>query len=286
MKITVPVQTELQTTVWRWSTELPMIRSRTRTGFDSQVSSEGQRTRSHFVVDRTTPDGDDAQPLARGFRQRLSRGWILARHLTVRDEYPGIQTIAFAWKGWVRGMFTMFTISDKKSRTNICSTLIFQKHAIKNKEIFFTIVIGFLDPENILIPGYMRDILKQLCRGGGQKSREYPSGFVQRWWNTLGVRGVEVYQNTLIIPWLKEFCIININTTAIDCLWIVYFQTSCSLRAPPCCAISCFISRRVSVTGSHRRVSVAGCHGPPKPAFCRYRQENLVNNNLLPITES
>ena len=52
-----------------------------------------------------------------------------------------------------------------------------------------------------------------------------------------------------------------------------------SIRAPPCCAVCRFISRRVRITGEAgfcRRVSVPRSHGP---AFCRYRLGKLVDNN-------
>ena len=81
-----------------------------------------------------------------------------------------------------------------------------------------------------------------------------------------------------------SFLVININTTAIDSPWIAYFRTSRSFRAPPCCDIGRFISRRVSVAdkaGSFRHVSFAGSHGPAKPAFCRYRRGKLVNHIIL-----
>ena len=69
--------------------------------------------------------------------------------------------------------------------------------------------------------------------------------------------------------------IINMNTTATD----VYFRQSRSIRAPPCCAVGHFISRRVRVTGeasSGRRVRFAGSHGPAESAIDRYRQRKLV----------
>ena len=52
--------------------------------------------------------------------------------------------------------------------------------------------------------------------------------------------------------------IININTTAIDCLWFVTLQTSRSLRALPCCAVS------LAGVSRHRRSRLS-------PAFKRCR---------------
>ena len=51
------------------------------------------------------------------------------------------------------------------------------------------------------------------------------------------------------------------------------------IRVPPCCAVGCFISRRERVNNedsARRCVSVARFHGPAKPAFCRYRQGELL----------
>ena len=51
------------------------------------------------------------------------------------------------------------------------------------------------------------------------------------------------------------------------------------IRAPPCCAVSRFISQRVRVigeAGSRQCVSVSCSHGPTMPAFCRYRPRKLV----------
>ena len=58
--------------------------------------------------------------------------------------------------------------------------------------------------------------------------------------------------------------IININTTAIDCLWFVTLDTLHIVTLHTGAAMLCrFISRRVRVTGkagSRRRLSVAGSH--------------------------
>ena len=73
----------------------------------------------------------------------------------------------------------------------------------------------------------------------------------------------------------QNHSIININTIAND----VYFRRSRSIRGMPCCAVGCFISRRVCVTGetgSTQRVGLAFPYGRAKPAFLRYRQGKLV----------
>ena len=57
--------------------------------------------------------------------------------------------------------------------------------------------------------------------------------------------------------------IININTTAIDYLWIVMHIWNAPYGRRH---VGRFISRRVSVAGSH---------GPVKPAACWYRQGKL-----------
>ena len=75
---------------------------------------------------------------------------------------------------------------------------------------------------------------------------------------------------------IKIYKIININITA---AMITRSTVTRFIRGPPCCAVSCFISRCVRVTGedgSRRRASVAHSHGPAKPAFCQYRQGKLV----------
>ena len=75
--------------------------------------------------------------------------------------------------------------------------------------------------------------------------------------------------------------IININITAIDCLLIVYFRTSRSLRVPPCSKILNTFHKPAYMRHRRSRFSPAckRCrlqHGPAKPAFCRYRNRKLV----------
>ena len=62
----------------------------------------------------------------------------------------------------------------------------------------------------------------------------------------------------LKLVWL---IIININTIAIDCLWFVMLDTLHIVTLHTGATLLCrLISRRVCVTGSHRRLSVAGSH--------------------------
>ena len=75
----------------------------------------------------------------------------------------------------------------------------------------------------------------------------------------------------------ENIWIINMNISAIA----VYFRSSRSLRKPPCCAVDCFISHGVRVTGessSHRRV--VGSHEPACPDFRRYWRVKMVTTVL------
>ena len=73
--------------------------------------------------------------------------------------------------------------------------------------------------------------------------------------------------------------IININTTVI----YVYFRRSRSIRAPPCCAVVRFISRRVRST----KPVLAGVYDLPASTGWRrrYRQGKLVFNRFLLSTK-
>ena len=115
----------------------------------------------------------------------------------------------------------------------------FQGHAIKIE--FFIITVGFLDPENIP----MRNTFEKFGRedqnpGGGT----HPPPWAPKVDFYLGHLRVKIKDRPSIhdavssrtTRW-KGDLIITINTTAIQGLWIVYFRTSRSLRAPPCSKI-------------------------------------------------